>query len=165
MTRKEKYDALISKDISPALERAKERKKNRSRLRESQAIAMKVLMELDNRGWTKKKLATEMGVTPQQVSKIVSGKENLTLHTQTQLQDILNIPILGTWYEQAIGQIIESFNKAKSTESYSNLTNNSVTLPTEFIRPLGEERIIDNKGRPEILESTVLGETNFGMAA
>jgi len=27
MTNKEKYDALISKDISPALERAKERKR------------------------------------------------------------------------------------------------------------------------------------------
>lgn len=165
MTRKEKYDTLISKDVSPALERAKERKKNRSRLRESQAIAMKVLMELDSRGWTKKQLATEMGVTPQQVSKIVSGKENLTLHTQTQLQDILNIPILGTWYEKAFGQIIESFNKAKSKKSYSSLTSSTKAIPSENMKQLGKVKIIGNKESSFILEATELGETNFGMAA
>ena len=31
MAKKEKYDALISKDISPALERAKKRKRNRAK--------------------------------------------------------------------------------------------------------------------------------------
>jgi transcriptional regulator with XRE-family HTH domain len=112
MTTQEKYDALISKEVSPALERAKERKKNRKRLRESQAIAIKVLNKLDELGWTQKRLASELGVSPQQVTKIVSGKANLTLQTQTQLQDILNIPILATWYEDAIEKLFsKSFTK------------------------------------------------------
>lgn len=40
-----------------------------------------------------------MGVTPQQVSKIVSVKENLNLETQIKLQMLLDIPILASYYE------------------------------------------------------------------
>ena len=51
-------------------------------LRESQNIAIKVLRKLDELAWSQKELAREMGVSPQQISKIVSGKENLTIETQ-----------------------------------------------------------------------------------
>ena len=63
-------------------------------LRESQNIALKVLDKLDEIGWSQRKLAIEMGVSPQQITKIVKGQENLTLETQIKLQNILNIPIL-----------------------------------------------------------------------
>jgi transcriptional regulator with XRE-family HTH domain len=89
------------------MERVSERIKNRSMLRESQQIALKVLMKLDNLGWSQKDLAKEMGVSPQQITKIVSGKENLTIETQVKLQQILNIPILASFYENTLNAVAE----------------------------------------------------------
>lgn len=99
MTNKEKLLALVSNEETGTLKRNRERIKNRAMLRESQQIAIKVLMKLDEQGWSQKDLAREMGVSPQQISKIVSGKENLTIETQIKLQDILCIPILASYYE------------------------------------------------------------------
>lgn len=49
-------------------------------------------------GWSKKKFSDEMGVTPQQITKIVSGKANLTLETRVEIQEVLNIRILASFY-------------------------------------------------------------------
>jgi transcriptional regulator with XRE-family HTH domain len=65
-------------------------------------------MKLDDLGWSQKDLAKSMEVTPQQITKIVSGKENLTIETQVKLQDILDIPILASYYESKLGQINSS---------------------------------------------------------
>lgn len=100
MTKKEKFNALISKEKTNTLVHSQERRKNRKRLRESQAIAIKVLDKLDELGWTQRKLARAMGVSPQQITKIIKGKENLTLDTQVRLQEVLDIPILATYLER-----------------------------------------------------------------
>lgn len=102
MVNKEKFLALVSDDKPDTLLNNKKRIKDRSMLRESQQIALKVLLKLDEIGWTQKKLATEMSVSPQQITKIVSGKENLTIETQIKLQTILDIPILASYYENKI---------------------------------------------------------------
>ena len=47
MTNKEKFLALVSEKDSGTLERNRDRIRNRSMLRESQQIALKVLMKLD----------------------------------------------------------------------------------------------------------------------
>ena len=73
--------------------RNRDRIRNRAMLRESQQIALKVLLKLDELGWTQKELANRMDVSPQQVSKIVSGKENLTIESQIKLQTVLDIPL------------------------------------------------------------------------
>jgi len=67
-------------------------------LRESQQIAIKVLMKLDELGWSQKDLANAMEVSPRQTTKIVSGEENLTISTQIKLQNILDIPVLASYY-------------------------------------------------------------------
>ena len=77
----------------------------------SQKIAIKVLMKLNELGWSQKDLAAKMEVSPQQVNKIVSGKENLTLETQEKLQCILDIPVLASYYE----------DKIKAFEKFVNL--------------------------------------------
>lgn len=100
MSNKEKFLKLVSDKKTDTLERSKKRIKNRKRLRESQDIALKVLTKLQELGWTQRKLAKEMGVSPQQVNKIVRGKENLTLETQVALQSILDIPILASYYDK-----------------------------------------------------------------
>ncbi|NLA24309.1 MAG: helix-turn-helix domain-containing protein [Bacteroidales bacterium] len=107
MTNKEKFLALVSEDDSKVLERNRERIRNRAMLRESQQIALKVLFKLDELGWTQKDLAKKMEVSPQQISKIVSGKENLTIATQIKLQNILDIPILASYYEKKAEKIEE----------------------------------------------------------
>ncbi len=101
MTNKEKFLSLVTTDDSNTIKKVKERQLNRERLRESQQIALKVLLKLDEMGWSQKKLAEKMLVSPQQISKIVRGKENLTLETQIRLQKILKIPILASFYENA----------------------------------------------------------------
>lgn len=99
MTNKEKFLALVSQTDHSTLEQVGWRIKNREMLRESQKIALKILTRLDELNWTQKDLAREMEVSPQQVNKIVSGKENLGLGTQIKLQNILDIPILASYYE------------------------------------------------------------------
>jgi len=99
MTNREKFLTLVNGVQSDTVARVSERRRNRTMLRESQGIALKVLMKLNSPGWSQRRLAAEMGVSPQQVTKIVSGKENLTLETQTRLQEILDIPILASYYE------------------------------------------------------------------
>lgn len=100
MKNKEKFLSLVSKEKTNTLERNRERIKNRAMLRESQQIAIKVLKKIDELGWSKKDLADALGVVPQQITKIVSGQENLTIDTQIKLQNALDIPILASYYER-----------------------------------------------------------------
>lgn len=102
MTNKKKFLQLVSDEDIHTITEAKQRIRNRAMLRESQQIAIKVLIKLDELGWSQKDLAREMGVTPQQITKIVSGKENLTIETQIKLQNILDIPVLASYYENNI---------------------------------------------------------------
>lgn len=120
MSNIEKFTALVSSEKTNTVAKNRDRIKNRAMLRESQNIALKVLDRLDELHWTQKKLAKELDVSPQQVSKIVKGQENLTLETQIKLQDILDIPILASYFEK---------NKGKSTPEVV------ITTTEKFIAP------------------------------
>jgi plasmid maintenance system antidote protein VapI len=99
MTNKEKFQKLVSNQTTTIVTNNKARIKNRSRLRAAQDIALKVLDRLEELGWKQVHLAKQMGVSAQQVSKVVSGKENLTLETIVKLEAVLNISILNSTYE------------------------------------------------------------------
>ena len=120
MTNRGKFISLVSAEKTDTLERNKERIKNRAMLRESQGIALKVLLKLDDIGWSQKKLALMMKVTPQQISKIVSGKENLTIDTQQKLQEILDIPILASYYEKLHKEAEEVILQFETEEIYES---------------------------------------------
>ena len=107
MSNMEKFLKLVSEDDTKTLLENQQRIKNRAMLRESQQIALKVLMKLDKLGWTQKDLAAKMEVSPQQITKIVSGKENLTIETQIKLQTILDVPILASYYENKISEMAQ----------------------------------------------------------
>ena len=107
MSNMEKFLKLVSEDDTKTLLENQQRIKNRAMLRESQQIALKVLMKLDKLGWTQKDLAAKMEVSPQQITKIVSGKENLTIETQIKLQTILDIPILASYYENKTSEMAQ----------------------------------------------------------
>jgi transcriptional regulator with XRE-family HTH domain len=123
MSNIEKFKALVSSEKTNTIDKNRARIKNRAMLRESQNIALKVLDKLDEIGWSQRKLAIEMGVSPQQITKIVKGQENLTLETQIKLQNILNIPILASFYEVEETKMI-SEEPITKTEKYIQLEYN-----------------------------------------
>ncbi len=133
---------------SDAISKNKERIKHREMLRESRKIALKVLMKLDELGMKQRELAELMQVSPQQISKIVSGNENLTIETQIKLQNILNIPILASFYEK---QGVESISMQPLNQVYQ--MTNSHTFAGTYVNPtqgLSQTMVVENE--PYFLE-------------
>lgn len=133
---------------SDAIAKNKERIKHREMLRESRKIALKVLMKLDDLGMKQRELAELMQVSPQQISKIVSGNENLTIETQIKLQNILNIPILASFYEK---QGVESISMQPLNQVYQ--MTNSHTFAGTYVNPTqGHSQTMVVENEPHFLE-------------
>lgn len=138
MTNKEKFLKIVSEDENKTLENIKWRNANRLWLRASQEVALKVLLRLKEFGWTQVFLAEKMEVSPQQISKIVKGKENLTISTIVKLQEILDIALLSSYnnkkyaqsnqYEQTIELPIN--NVSDRTEN--NLSQKAVHFDIDY---------------------------------
>lgn len=94
MTNKEKFLALVSKEETQTIDRAKARLAKRSYSKLSNLIAFEILERLDELGWSQKKLAENMDVSPQQVNKWVKGNENFTLSTLGRLGEVLGIELV-----------------------------------------------------------------------
>lgn len=111
MTNKENFLSLVSSANNETIEGIRFREENKAWLRESKRIAFKVLKALKEQGLSQKDLAQQMGVSPQYVNKLVKGKENFTLETQVKLQDILDVPLLASYYEEReIQYSVKMFN-------------------------------------------------------
>ena len=70
------------------------RRKNHAWLRYSGFIALRVLERLEELDLSQKELAEKMGCSPQYVSKLVKGSENLTLETISKLEECLNLDLI-----------------------------------------------------------------------
>jgi transcriptional regulator with XRE-family HTH domain len=90
----QKIAAIASKEPSGWLKDAQWRAENRAWLKHSQAIAIRILRTLREKNVSQKELAEKIGVSPQQVNKIVKGRENLTLETISKLEEALGIVLL-----------------------------------------------------------------------
>ncbi len=75
-------------------EEAEFRIANKSWLRYSQRIAMLLLDRMDELKMTQQKLAETLGCSQQYISKILTGKENLSLETISKLELAMDIKIL-----------------------------------------------------------------------
>ena len=75
-------------------EEAQWRRDNWSWLQHSQKIAVKVLLQMELEGLTQKALAERMDCTQQYVSKILKGKENMSLDTLSKLENALGITLI-----------------------------------------------------------------------
>lgn len=94
-TLNEKLNSITGQEPSNWYKKAKERQQNRSWLQYSANIALRVLAAIESKeGMTQKKLAEQVGVSPQQISKIVKGQENLTLETILRLSEALEIALI-----------------------------------------------------------------------
>ncbi|MEO6830641.1 MAG: helix-turn-helix transcriptional regulator [Chitinophagaceae bacterium] len=85
---------LSEGEISGWSERACYRRANRAWIRRSRLIAIHVLNALDAKGMNQKQLAEAIEVTPEYISKLVKGGENLTLEIISKLEAVLQINIL-----------------------------------------------------------------------
>ncbi|MEO6683340.1 MAG: helix-turn-helix transcriptional regulator [Ginsengibacter sp.] len=93
-TKKEKFLKLVSEDTSNTVEWMKERQRNRSLYRFSGKLALAILHRLEQLNWTQTRLAEEMGVTKQQVSKWVKGKENFQIETILKIGEVLKMQLI-----------------------------------------------------------------------
>ena len=91
---KDKLSKLASEQPSQWKAKAQYRRENREWLNKSAAIALKVLDALKAQSLSQKELADRMNISPQQISKIVKGQENLTLETISNLELALGIQII-----------------------------------------------------------------------
>lgn len=91
--RKQFWDS-VKDDNGSWIKKAKYRRDNRAWLRKSQSIALRILNVLDEKGMQQKELAEAMDVSPQQISKIVKGKQNLTLETISKLEAVLETTLV-----------------------------------------------------------------------
>lgn len=87
-------EAHMSETPSAWRKEAEWRRDNWSWLRHSQKIAVKVLLQMKQMGLTQKALAERMDCTQQYVSKILKGKENMSLDTLSKLEDALGINLI-----------------------------------------------------------------------
>ena len=87
-------EAHKSETPSKWREEAEWRRDNWSWLRHSQKIAVKVLLQMKQEGLTQIALAERMDCTQQYVSKILKGKENMSLDTLSKLEDALSINLI-----------------------------------------------------------------------
>lgn len=89
----DKIKAEASKDIE-WLQNADYRKVNEDWLDISFSISMMILKFIREQGITQKELAEKLSFSPQYMSKILQGKENLTLETIAKLQKATGVTLI-----------------------------------------------------------------------
>lgn len=83
-------------------EKVEYRRANKAWLKKSSRIAVKVLRTLKEKGISQKELAENLKVSPQYISKIVKGKENLSLETITKIELELGIELVSILKEDEV---------------------------------------------------------------
>lgn len=120
------------------------RAENADWLQLSAAIALKIRKYLRQQGMTQVDLAARLGVTPPQVSKLLSGKINFELKTLVSIQNVLGKPIIEVSFKgelPASEQVIKTpvvvvTQYVKSPPIQSNPRFGSESLFTNF-KPVG----------------------------
>jgi len=99
LTREEKI-ALLNKKAKPVnpnakwMEITKWNEKHADALDDYMIIAMRILATLKEKKMTQKDLATQLGVSPQALTRIVKGRQNLTLNKVRQIEKVLGISLI-----------------------------------------------------------------------
>lgn len=75
-------------------ENAEWRMVNKSWLRYSQRIAMMMLDKMEELAITQKSVAEKMGCSQQYISRVLKGKENLSIETISKIEETLELEIL-----------------------------------------------------------------------
>ncbi|MEZ4851161.1 MAG: helix-turn-helix transcriptional regulator [Bacteroidia bacterium] len=103
-----KLDSLLSDKEVNWKEKADWRAKNKGWLKHSRKIAIKINSILKERKLTQKKLAEMLEVSPQQVSKIIKGRENLTLETISKIEKVLSIELIHISSKESVSDSLKN---------------------------------------------------------
>lgn len=133
-----KLNTLAEPASAKAVSDAKWRRENKDWLAKSFDIALGVLSAMKAKDWNQKRLAEEMGVSTQQVSKIVKGKENFTLQTIAKLEQVLNERLMQTAFSSDIQIASYPVVKEVSTPVSKALMTVVCTGETQILGPKGE---------------------------
>lgn len=91
---KNSFEALLTPEGSGWKDKAQERKKNKEWRSLADKIAVTILKHLRDNSLTQVELAKRLDVTPQYVSKIVQGRENLTIENICKIQQALGVQLI-----------------------------------------------------------------------
>lgn len=99
MTQQEAIDRLSryqSSTLSVWREEEERRRSAKAKgwLQYSRRIAIKIALEMKRQNLSRQDVALRMRCSPQYVSRLLKGEENLSLETICKLEDALNVPIL-----------------------------------------------------------------------
>lgn len=135
-----KLNALAQPASAKAVADAKKRRENKDWLAKSFDIALAVLTALKAKRWNQKQLAEELGVSTQQVSKIVKGKENFTLQTIAKLEQVLRVKLIQTSFEKNV-QVVSypTYTDAGFKEAKTQMSR-VYTGKTQRVSPQGKLR-------------------------
>ncbi len=136
MTDIKKLNSIAIKD-EKWLQEAKARQLNKEWQSHSRKIASKILVTLREKNMKQNQLAQIIGVSAQQVNKIVKGRENLTLETIAKLESALEIKLL--------------FNEHKTNHLLNERIEN-----TQYVYLY----VYENKTKVETLKKTYKTETS-----
>lgn len=96
MTKKETKKGL-NNDVTGIAKQWKEQSraynKNRKQIRRAQSFALELMDYMDEQGIKQNDLAKKMGVSAQQVNKILRAKSNLTFETLDKIEEALGVNI------------------------------------------------------------------------
>lgn len=143
MDLQKKLDAITGNQPSTWKEKALYRKNNQDWLKRSQAIAIRILEALRAKNMSQKLLAEKLDVSPQQVSKILKGTENLTLQTITQIETVLGIKLI---YLLSISHTenLDIPTKKTKTDYFKTVSNKTTLQSTEEEAMFSESIITDD---------------------
>ncbi|NLZ96004.1 MAG: helix-turn-helix transcriptional regulator [Bacteroidales bacterium] len=133
MTTKDKFLALVSKEETKTVSRAKSRLAKKSYTKISNLIAFEILERLDELGWTQKLLAKKMDVYPQQVNKWVKGNENFTIATLARLEEVLEIKLIEVTNRSEV-MIKKTVKLPKTTSEYKTPESTQRIIPPITMR-------------------------------
>ena len=88
-----KLEQFQSSTSSCWREKAERRQNNKTWIRYSQKIAMKMLDKMEEMHLNQTQLAERMECSQQYVSKVLRGQENLSIETMVKIEQALNIQI------------------------------------------------------------------------
>lgn len=101
--------------------RLRERIKPEQKLfvRKNLAISEQISSILENKGWSQKRLAAEMGKKQSEISKLLSGMHNLTLQSIANVEAVLGEEVITTPLEAQVKYKAVHFIKKSSVSSSS----------------------------------------------
>jgi len=141
-----------SKKDDSWLKAAEWRQKNDYWLRISQDIAIKILAYLRSKNMSQKDLAALLELSPQHVSKILKGSENLTIESICRIEKALQIKLIDTSVFQSTTQYIPSQPGFVSVYSYRKAE--SVQQKASYV---GESEVeyVTSKKMHSLMENTI----------